>query len=86
MRGLTGFRMCIACREYGRQGEMLRIMKSGHTLILSPGRKEFGRSAYLCKASGCVENALKRNLLKKHLKCDLPEGFEDALREAVRES
>ena len=86
MKGPTGFRMCIACRKFAEQNKLLRVMKCGGVLILSPNRKQFGRSAYLCRSEECVEKALKRNLLKKHLRCDFPEGFEETLLEAVHES
>ena len=56
------------------------------SLILSPGKKTFGRSAYLCRSAECVEKALKRGLIKKHLKCDHPETFEKMLLEEVHES
>ena len=86
MKGLTGFRMCIACRKYGEQAKMIRVMRSGGALILSPGKKTFGRSAYLCRSAECAEKALKRGLLKKHLKCDCSEAFGQAILEAVHES
>ena len=86
MKGLTGFRMCIACRKYGEQGKMIRVMRSDGSLILSPGKKTFGRSAYLCRSAECVEKALKRGLIKKHLKCDHPDTFEKMLLEEVHES
>ena len=81
MKGMTGYRLCIACRKYARQSELIRVMRTEGGLLILPGRKTFGRSVYLCRSSFCVDHAVKRNLIQKQLKCALPEGFAEKLKE-----
>ncbi len=54
---------------------MIKITKDFKTknLIVNPDSLTFGRSAYLCYNTECIENAFKKNRLAKHLKTAVSE-------------
>ena len=67
-------RKCVGCGEIKNREDLIKITKeySTDTLIINGHSKVFGRSAYLCYNSTCIENAFKKNRLQKLLKTTIP--------------
>lgn len=64
----TPMRMCIACRQMKPKGELIKLVKSENGAELDICQKKFGRGAYICNNSICIENAKKRKALARHFK------------------
>ena len=48
---------------------MIKITKTNDgNVVIMPNSKIFGRSAYLCYNKNCIDNALKKDKLKRLLK------------------
>lgn len=70
-------RKCVACGEYKDSKDLIKITKQSSTgdVIINHDTKIFGRSAYLCYNSSCIETAFKKNKLQKALRTALPEDL-----------
>lgn len=77
-------RMCIACREMKEKRSLLRIVKGENGICIDRTFKAAGRGAYVCKCADCINKAVKRKLLNKALKCEVPDELYVAMEEAVR--
>ncbi|MBP6137083.1 MAG: YlxR family protein [Clostridiaceae bacterium] len=67
-------RTCVACREKRDQRELMRITASKDGVVTFDSQQKLpGRGAYLCYRRECVEKAKKRDLLRRALKCPVPE-------------
>lgn len=61
-------RTCIGCRETRPKRELVRIVRNTTGAVeVDPTGKKSGRGAYLCKAKGCWEAALKKERLNRAL-------------------
>jgi len=62
-------RTCIGCRETRPKRELVRIVRNTSGAVeVDPTGKKSGRGAYLCKAKGCWEAALKKERLDRALR------------------
>ena len=64
------YRKCAGCGELKPKEQLIKITKE-HTsgnIIIMPDSKTFGRSAYLCYNQECINNALKKDKIKRLLK------------------
>lgn len=62
-------RKCIGCGEKKDRTQMIKITKTNDgNVVIMPNSKIFGRSAYLCYNKNCIDNALKKDKLKRLLK------------------
>lgn len=63
-------RKCIGCDEFKKKDELIRVIKEFDTqnIVVEPGIKVFGRSAYICRSVDCIENAFKKMKISKFLK------------------
>ena len=62
-------RKCIGCGEMKDRTQMIKITKTNDgNVVIMPNSKIFGRSAYLCYNKNCIDNALKKDKLKRLLK------------------
>ena len=63
-------RKCVGCGRLIPRKDMIKITKvsSSEEIVINPNSKTFGRSAYLCYNQCCIEQALKKNKLKRVLK------------------
>ena len=63
-------RKCVGCGKQAPRAEMIKITKdsSSGEVVINPNTKTFGRSSYLCYNQSCIEQALKKNKLKRVLK------------------
>lgn len=68
-------RMCIACRERFLQDELIRVTKTkAGEILLGKGN---GRSCYACES--CKEQVVKKRLLNKALRMQVPDSIYEAL-------
>ncbi len=76
----TPERRCICCGEHMPKPELLRVVRSpsGEVTLDMTGKKS-GRGAYVCRSEKCIERALSRGLLSKHLDCPIPDEVKEAL-------
>lgn len=60
---------------------MIKItsQSSSENIIVNGDSKIFGRSAYLCYNNTCIENAFKKDKLKKVLKAPVPKELKGKL-------
>ena len=72
-------RMCIACREKRDKKEFIRVVRfQGEYSIDKTGKKN-GRGAYICDNMNCVTLAVKKKLLNKAFKENIPDEIYELL-------
>lgn len=74
-------RKCVGCGQIKDRKDLIKItVQSPHgDIIVNGGSKIFGRSAYLCYNSTCIEHAFKKDRLKKVLKASVPKELKGKL-------
>ncbi len=74
-------RKCAGCGKIKDREELIKITaQNPHgDIIVNGGTKIFGRSAYLCYNNSCIENAFKKDRLKKVLKAPVPQELKGKL-------
>ncbi|CCY25553.1 predicted nucleic-acid-binding protein implicated in transcription termination [Brachyspira sp. CAG:484] len=74
-------RKCAGCGKIKNRNELIKITKQNahHDLVINGDAKIFGRSAYLCYNSSCIEAAFKKNKLQKALKTPIPQELKGKL-------
>ena len=82
MRRSRNPRSCVACKRERPPREMLRVERTpeGEATLDEAGRLS-GRGAYVCPEPQCVALCLKKRLLEKSLKCEIPEAVRTRLKE-----
>ena len=80
----TPLRMCVACRQMKPKGDLIKIIKNHNGAEIDVMQQKFGRGAYICKHTTCIENAKKRRALSKHFKTALPESIYDEIGEVAK--
>jgi len=67
-------RKCVGCGKLKSKDGLIKITRQNSTraVVLNPDSKTFGRSAYLCYNTECIEAAFKKNKLQKALKAPVP--------------
>ena len=69
-------RSCVVCRTQGTKRELLRIVRTPEgDVIYDPTQKAPGRGAYVCRAKGCVDEALSSGALSRSLKVAVSEDI-----------
>lgn len=81
-------RKCVGCGIIKDRGELIKITAQNphNDIIVNGGPKIFGRSAYLCYNNTCIENAFKKDKLKKVLKAPVPQELKGKLLDELRNS
>jgi predicted RNA-binding protein YlxR (DUF448 family) len=74
-------RKCIGCHKIKCRQNLIRIMRTtpGYDIVIKPDSKTFGRSAYLCYNSSCIEAAFKKNQISKVLRVAVKEQLRECL-------
>ena len=74
-------RSCIACGKTVEKRQLIRIVRTpdGRAVYDATGRAN-GRGAYLCRNCECIERAMKKDLIAKHLKVTPDEGLFEELK------
>jgi uncharacterized protein len=64
-------RMCISCRRTDAKRDFFRLVRDaeGHVSVDATGKRA-GRGAYLCRATACWDQALKRRGLERALRVE----------------
>lgn len=78
-------RTCVACGKIKPQREMVRLVNSGETVEIDPGRKKSGRGAYICFDAECRQVGLKGNRLERTLRVNLTPEERIRLAEQLKE-
>ena len=73
-------RKCVSCGEMKEKKTLIRVIrtKDGEVLVDRTGRQN-GRGAYVCREKACIENAFKRNALKRALNAEPGEAVKEEL-------
>lgn len=81
-------RKCVGCGTIKNRGELIKITAQNPLgdIIVNGGSKIFGRSAYLCYNNTCIENAFKKDKLKRVLKAPVPQELKGKLLDELRNS
>ena len=79
-------RRCISCWKVEDRQNLIKITANNLSdeVIINPNSKIFGRSAYLCYNKTCIENAFKKDRLKKRLKTTINEELKGQLLDELR--
>lgn len=74
--------MCVVCKQMKAKSELLRIVsdKSGKVFIDGTHRAN-GRGAYVCDNDDCVKTCVKKKILNKVFKRELPEEIYTSISE-----
>lgn len=80
-------RMCIVCKRMIPKNELLRIVcdKEGNVCIDTTNRAN-GRGAYVCTQPECVATCVKKRILNRAFKRELPEEVYKAISEEYEKS
>lgn len=80
-------RKCIGCGKIQDREDMIKITKehSSENIVINGDCKIFGRSAYLCYNNTCIENAFKKDKIKKILKTSIPQEVKGKLLNELRD-
>jgi predicted RNA-binding protein YlxR (DUF448 family) len=69
--GRPVLRRCVACRQLKDRADLWRLVRlAGGGLALDGGT---GRSAYLCPAPDCLDEARRRRRFQRSLRCAVEE-------------
>lgn len=70
-------RKCVGCGKIKDRKDLIKVTAQNPcgNVIVNGDTKTFGRSAYLCYNSSCIENAFKKDRLKKALKTSVSEDL-----------
>ncbi|WP_370455518.1 YlxR family protein [Synechococcus sp. RSCCF101] len=75
-------RRCAACRLLADRSTLWRVIRDHEDgVVLDQG---FGRSAYLCRSTECLGEAIRRKRLQRALRCPVPQAVIAALEERLR--
>ena len=81
-------RKCVGCLKIKNREELIKVTvsKALNDIVINADSKTFGRSAYLCYNNSCIENAFKKDRLKKVLKSPVPQDLKGKLLDELRNS
>ncbi len=81
-RNAKNTRMCSGCMTRRDKAEFIAVTICSEGLFISEApTAPKGRTAYLCRDSACMERAIKRKWFSRALRCEIPNGFYEDLRE-----
>lgn len=73
-------RQCVACRTMAPRDGMLRLVRRPDgQVVLDEGGHTGGRGAYVCKAPGCVGQAIKRGAFNRALRRPIPADLSERI-------
>ncbi len=70
-------RQCISCRKQLTRDNFIRLTKAfdlangSEGILINPDRLHFGRSAYICKSTDCINSAIKEKKIAKMLRAPI---------------
>lgn len=72
-------RKCISCKNNYQQSTMLRIAKIDNDISIDEKHRLGGRGCYVCQNSMCFETMLKKKLLNRSFKMNVPQEIYEKL-------
>jgi len=74
-------RKCVGCGVIKDRKDLIKLTaQNPHgDIVVNGGSKIFGRSAYLCYNKSCIENAFKKDKIKKVLRVPVPQDLKGKL-------
>lgn len=81
-------RKCVGCGKLHNRENLIKVTVSKPLgdIVVNGDSKTFGRSAYLCYNSSCIENAFKKDRLKKVLKSAVSADLKGKILDELRNS
>ncbi len=79
-------RKCVGCGIIKNREDLIKIQYIAENVVINGNSKTFGRSAYLCYNKSCIENAFKKDRLKKILKAPVPKELKGKLLDELRDN
>ena len=81
-------RKCVGCGKIENRNKLIKVTVSKPLgdIIVNGDSKTFGRSAYLCYNNSCIENAFRKDRLKKVLKSPVHEDLKGKVLDELRNS
>ena len=81
-------RKCVGCGKVQNRDNLIKVTVSNPRgdIVINGDSKTFGRSAYLCYNNSCIENAFKKDRLKKVLKSPVKEDLKGKILDELRNS
>ncbi len=77
-------RMCIACREMKDKDSLHKIIKTKQgEFVVNPTSKTNGRGAYICKNESCLGAVIKKKMLNKSFKQEVPMEIYDTITKLI---
>ena len=76
-------RMCVVCRQMKLKNELIRVVKLVDGAAVDTTFKAQGRGAYICRTSGCIENARHRRAFERSFSGSVKPELYDSLEEIV---
>ncbi len=66
-------RQCISCRTPLPRTNLIRLTKVSNSsqtklVVINPNKYQFGRSAYICNSTECINKAIKEKKIAKMLR------------------
>ncbi len=82
------YRKCVGCGIVKDKKALIKVTAQNphKNIVINGNSKIFGRSAYLCYNNICIENAFKKDRLKKVLKAPVPQELKGKLLNELRYS
>ncbi len=80
-------RMCVVCKQMTPKKDLLRIVcdKEGRVFI-DATNKANGRGAYVCDKPECMTTCIKKRILNRAFKREIPEEIYKAISEEYEKS
>lgn len=75
-------KMCASCRKYFDEKDLIRLVKNKNgDIFIQKEVKLEGRGLHICNSKNCIENAIKRNQIKRNLRAqEVSEDIYEELR------
>ena len=84
MQNRSPIRKCVGCGARRDKIELLRVVNNKGDILVDPGERTPGRSAYLCPNLDCLDQAVENNSLKKALKIDISDEIYEQISEEIK--
>lgn len=66
-------RKCVGCRSIKKKNDLIRVVKNQAGVFIDYKNNIVGRGAYICKDINCLHEAVRKKLLERSLKTQIPQ-------------
>lgn len=78
-------RRCTGCFEMKNKSDLIRIVRDeNNNILLDISNNIFGRGAYICKDTTCIDKSFKCNGLQRSFKRQLDKSIYYQIRELIK--